>query len=247
MKLIALYTVFNGTELLDGSISRIVDHVDEILVCYQTISNTGTKSREPIQWKRKSKYASKIKFIEWTPDLSKSTKQNEVDKHNFMLSCARRNGFSHYVLMACDHYYDTEQFASAKQQLIESPVDVTATQMYTYYKHINWRIEPIEDYCMPFICKIRDGVYFHYGLKYPVKTDPSVVMTKCDSFRLFSEPEIMLNHYSMIRTDIHNKFKNAAASIRWRPEQIERFISEYENAQPGDSISYFQNRTITVV
>lgn len=247
MKLIALYTVFNGTELLDGSIARIIDHVDEILVCYQTVSNTGIKSLEPLEWIKSSRYQNRIKFIEWNPNLSKSTKQNEVDKHNFMLSFARRSGFSHYLLMACDHYYDTNQFADAIHKLIQSPVDVTATQMYTYYKQINWRLEPIEDYCMPFICKIRDGVYFHYGLKYPVKTDPSVVMTKCDSFRLFSESEIMLHHYSMIRVDIKNKFANAAASIRWKPEQIERFISEYENAQPGDSINYFQGRKITVV
>jgi hypothetical protein len=247
MKLIALYTVFNGTELLDGSIERIIEHVDEILVCYQNISNTGTKSREANIWRKSSRYRDKIKFIKWTPDLSKSTKQNEVDKHNFMLSCARRNGFTHHILMACDHYYDTNQFAAAKQQLIDQPLDVTVTTMYTYYKHMNWRLEPIESYCMPFICRIREGVYFHYGVKYPVKTDPSVVMTKCDSFGMLSESEIMLHHYSMIRTDIHSKFKNAAASIRWKPEQIKRFISEYENAQPGDSISYFQGRTITVV
>jgi hypothetical protein len=59
----------------------------------------------------------------------------------------------------------------------------------------------------------------------------------------------MMHHYSMIRQDIEGKFRNAAASIRWKPEQVERFIREYNNydLSNNEGISYFQGRRIEVV
>lgn len=242
MKLIALYSVYNGTELLDGSIERIIDLVDEIAVCIQTTSNTGNTSNESEKWLKKSKYRNKITVLRWEPDLDKNTKRNEVDKHNFMLSYAKFNGFSHFMILACDHYYDPLEFALIRDYA--GKFDVTVTRMYTYYKHENWRLDPIEDYTMPFICRVRDGVSFHYGARYPEKTDPSVVLSKYDTFEVL---DIMMHHYSMIRTDVKSKFQNAAASIRWKPEQIQKFIHEYESAQVGDQISYFGNRRIIFV
>jgi hypothetical protein len=242
MKLIAMYSVYNGTELLDGSIDRIFDLVDEVVVCIQTISNTGNTSNESERWLKKSRYRNKITALRWQPDLSQNTKRNEVNKHNFMLNYAKRNGFTHFLMMACDHYYDPIEFAMVRDYA--GKFDVTVTHMYTYYKHEHWRLDPIEDYTMPFICRVREGIYFHYGMKYPVRTDPSVVLSKYDSFEVL---DIMLHHYSMVRTDVKSKFQNAAASIRWKPDQINKFIHEYENAQPGNQISYFGNRTIISV
>jgi uncharacterized protein YdhG (YjbR/CyaY superfamily) len=59
----------------------------------------------------------------------------------------------------------------------------------------------------------------------------------------------MMHHYSMIRTDIKNKFRNAASSIRWSETQKETFISEYENysLENNHGITYFRGAKVKEV
>ncbi|MBL4810404.1 MAG: hypothetical protein JKY43_10165 [Phycisphaerales bacterium] len=245
MKLTICYTVFNGLELLEQSILNHYELVDNILICYQTVSNTGNKSNEVLRFSKylESKY-SKVKSVEFIPDLSKRTKQNEIDKHNLMLDYSREIESTHYILSACDHFYNKDQFDYAKSIAIEKDFDVSLTWMNTYYKKTNWKLDPIESYCMPFISKLYPTTKYINDVKYTELVDPSVKVNTSWNMHLFNKKECMLHHYSMIREDIENKFRNAAASIRWKPEQIEKFIHEYENAKPGDEISYFKNRKI---
>lgn len=247
MKLAALYTIYNGTELLKGSIEQIARYCDEIIICYQNHSNTGNVSRESDNWIKENKeFLRKIgaKILYFYPDLNKNTKQNERDKHNCMLETARKQGCTHFFLSACDHYYDQTEFEKAKMYVSENNIDVSLTYMYTFYKQTNWRLEPIESYCMPFICKIHPDTTICQNPNYPILTDPSVQVAPAKNFHIFSQDEIMLYHFSMIRLNIDSKFDNAAASIRWTKEQIETFKSEYKTAKLGSKISYFQGREI---
>jgi hypothetical protein len=53
----------------------------------------------------------------------------------------------------------------------------------------------------------------------------------------------------MVRENIHDKFRNAAASMRWGKRQAEGFALEYEmydiDRNPG--VSYFRGRKIKIV
>lgn len=244
MKLCLAYTVFTH-ELLEQSIANHIDLVDGIIICYQEISNKGNKTSFPID-----KFThEKITIVKYEPNLALGTKLNEVYKHNLMIKTAKNKGFSHIILSACDHFYDKNQFAYVKQQVIDKDYDISYTKMFTYYRNPIYQITPIEDYYMPFIIKLHTNTQVESNVKTPVLVDPSVKVNTCKNWKLFSEHEIMLHHYSMIRLDIKDKFKNAAASIRWKPEQVQRFISEYENFSIEDNkpIEYFQNRKCKVV
>ena len=248
MKLIALYTVFNGLELLKDSIDNIKDHVDEIIVCYQDVSNKGEKSYKVAEFCYKLA-SDKILVAKFIPDLKFNTKRNEMNKHNFMLQIAKVRGATHYILMATDHFYKPSEFSRAKEVCEIMDYDVTFTDMYTYYKHPVWQLFPIENYSMPFICKMLPETQFERVPQYPVKVDPSIQVNTCGKWYKFNEKDIMMHHYSMIRDDIENKFRNAAASIRWSPEQIEAFKDQYYNydlkINPG--IKYFQGRKVRIV
>lgn len=247
MKLAALYSIYNGTELLNGSIEQIENLCDEIIICYQTTSNTGNFSNESDRWIEQNEQFIKdfnIKILFFEPDFNKKTKQNERDKHNKMLDFARNIECTHFLLSACDHYYDNNEFQKTKQFLIENPVDVSITWMYTFYKNTNWRLDPIENYGMPFICKINPETKIAQNQNYPILTDPSVQVSPVNNFYVFYPNQIMLFHFSMIRMDIDSKFDNAAASIRWSKEQIYIFKNEYKTAQVGSEISYFKGRKI---
>lgn len=244
MKLAALYSVFNGLELLEKSIEQIEKHVDFIVICYQTTSNKGEKRPEVSDFVQRFT-GKKFYLLPFEPDLSLNTKQNERQKLQNRLDFAKVLGATHFFSIATDHFYEPEIFE--KHKSIASKYDVTFTKMFTYYKYPTWQLSPPENYYMPFICRLYPETKVIRAHNYPVRVDPSIQVNTCNSYRVFDLDEIAMHHYSMIRVDIDDKFRNAAASIRWNSEQIARFKSEFENAKLGDSISYFQSRVLIQV
>jgi hypothetical protein len=102
----------------------------------------------------------------------------------------------------------------------------------------------MEDYYMPFIIALRPETDIARVPSFPWKVDPSVQVNTCQRSKMYTPDEVLLHHYSMVRVDVAEKFRNAAASIRWKPEQVAAFIDEFERAKLGDSISYFKGRVL---
>lgn len=244
MKLAALYSVYNGLELLEKSIEQIYDHVFFVIICYQTTSNVGEVDLSVAE-KLFPLHKNKVFLMKFEPDLSLSTKQNERNKHNLMLRATKLAGCTHFFMSACDHFYHTNEFLKSKKFCIKANTDVTYTKMYTYYKHPTWQLNPIEDYYMIFICKLYPHTEFVSG-KSPLLVDPSLILNTCNNWKLLP---LMMHHYSMIRQDIHSKFNNAAAGVRWTKEQRQRFLTEYENYNLAENkgIEYFKGRKVIEV
>jgi hypothetical protein len=245
--LTACYTVFNGCELLAGSIKQIYNHVDSIVLCVQSQSNTGNiidYDDAQIVWSI-GKIFKKVHVITFKPDLNLSTKENERRKHQLMIDKAKELNSTHFLMSAADHYYKTEEFAKAKRIAIDGNYDLTASLMFTYYKEPTFQLDPIEDYYMPFIMKLKDSTIITRK-NYDFKVDPSVRIEPVNSQRIFRQEELMMHHFSMIRKDIRSKFSNSASAGNWT-EKIPAFIEEYENAKVGDEISYFKNRKLIAV
>src|SRR5690606_34734769 len=96
MKLASLYTIWNGTELLDKSIEQIYDHVDVVIIAWQFKSNRGNHSDESFKWVEKNKNNPKFKFIEIEPNLNISTKENERNKLQLRIDLAKKLNCTHY-------------------------------------------------------------------------------------------------------------------------------------------------------
>lgn len=248
MKLAACYTIFNGLELLEKSIEQIKPFVDEIIICWQKTSNKGNVSHE-IEDFCHTLRGKNYKIIEFIPDLRQNTKQNERNKHQLMIDLAKKLNCTHFFISATDHFYEPDAFGNALYTTIHHDWDVTFTKMFTYYKHPTWQLTPIEDYLCPFICKLYPHTKVERVPNYPAHVDPSLQYTTCNYSYIFDQDYIMMHHFSMIRQDIKNKFKNAAASMRWKEGDIERFVSEYENysLKENQGISYFGGRKIKEV
>lgn len=249
MKLAACYSVFNGLELLEKSILQILPYVDVVIISYQTVSNLGNPDYNVLPFVLKFE-GEKFKTLCFVPDLDKNTKANEIEKHNAMLQYAKELGCTHAFMSATDHFYNSNQFINAKAEVKEMDYDITFTSMFTYYKKPTWCIDPIEEYMMPFIIKLHPiTTIIKKPVGYPAHTDPSVCINTFAKHKIFSPAEIMMHHYSMLRVDIHSKFNNAAASIRWQPSDKIKFINEYENydIKNNPGVAYFSGRKIKVV
>lgn len=250
MNLAACYTVFNGTELLERSIDQIESMVNHIIICYQEVSNKGNHySQDTKAVIRNVARMDKVTVVKYVPDLSADTKENERRKHQLMLQTSRDLGCTHFLLAACDHFYNSYEFLQAKKMIEPYNWDVTFTAMFTYYKNPEWQLTPIEDYFMPFIMRLRPDTKISNSQDFPLRVDPSVRVNTWKNWHLFPQDKIMLHHFSMIRIDIRDKFKNAAASIRWKPEQVEAFTHEFEtyDIETNPGVQYFKGRKIQLV
>lgn len=249
-KLGVIYTVFNGLELLEGSIRQIIDHVDQIVIVYQETSNRG--NRDPQAPRRVMELLEKMKekkivAIPYHPNSGLNTKQNEMAKHNLGLQILKNFKCTHFLLSAVDHYYPTEDFILAKAKAEQIDVDVTLSGMYTYYKYPTWQITPVEDYYMPFICRLYNSTEY-VKTTWSYKVDPAVRVTPAKSFYLFTPDELMMHHYSMVRKDIISKFTNAAASSRWG-DKADIYRKEYITYDPliNPGLHYFGGRKVKEV
>ena len=249
MILAACYTVFNGLELLEKSIAQIESEVDFIILCYQTVSNKGMMSDKVRPFLDRFQGNKKFHLLYFEPSMKKNTKENERDKHQLMLNYARTLRCTHFLLSACDHFYNTEQFRFGKNFHYHHNLEVSFTKMFTYYKNPTWQLFPMEDYYMPFIMKITPETRIDRVSKYPVKTDPSVQVNTYEKYSVFAPDVLVMHHYSMIRADIKDKFSNAAASIRWTREDVNTFIQEYINysLETNPGIKYFGGRKVKAV
>ena len=127
MKLAVCYTVWNGLEFLGPSVAQIYDSVDFVVICWQKQSNKGEINPD-IETTISRFKAKKYKIVEFKPDLSKNTKQNERDKHNLMLETARKLEASHILFSATDHFYRKDEFETAKKSVEDGDFDVSFTK-----------------------------------------------------------------------------------------------------------------------
>ena len=235
MKLAAIYNVWDGEELFEQSLNSIKDHVDDVIIVWQEQSNFG-EYYDPLY-----AIAGKGHLHKYTPDLTESGQQNEINKRMIGIRLAAQRGNTHFLHIDCDEIYDPKQFAQAKEKA--KNYDVTACRLYTYYKEPCYRLTPIEDYWVPFICKIKKGMGIGNFFKY---CDPTRgVSSGYDSTYAFEQDELMMHHYSYIRNDIGRKLRNSSA--RGNFKDIAGMVERFNNWKEGDPLINFEGYEIEKV
>jgi len=247
MKLAMLYTTWTGDDMamLKDSIENHLPYVDGVLVfmdeCSLNMEHWPFAEKHRIDFQLSNSKVQLFRISENEMQFG-NTKECERFKHDKMIQEAKKQGFTHFILSAGDHFYNPEAFEIGKRHFSEFDTDVSLTKMITYYRDKQTAVWPLEDYYMPFIHKMHPNTEISRNTTYLFRVDPSVKVNT--SYRIHLFDEFYLHHYSMVRKNIKRKFRNAASSIRWTNDQIKTFISEFENAKIGDKITYYQGREL---
>lgn len=248
MKLTAIYTIFNGTELLEKSVKCLEDSVDSFIFVNQKVSHYG-EPQSPKDVERFTDVLSKMKkpfgVVEFNPILNRA-KISEVVKHNLGLEHARKWGATHFLLVSCDHLYFPDDVAFVKNNFDKYNADVTLTKCKPYYKYPNLQCTWYEVAHMPFICKLNPETKFEYGLynRDSLLTDPSCRIEPYNKVAVIAPFDCTMHHYSTVREDFEAKLRNAAARGIWKPEQVQGFINEYIDCTPYKDVEpLYYNRT----
>jgi len=238
VKLAAIYNVWDGEELLAGSMKQIQEHVDSFILVWQERSNFDEVNPD-IRSYMESLQGGKVQIIEYVPNPNLSGTVNERNKRRFGFDIAKQTGHTHFIFMDCDEYYHAHQFEAAKKYVIANDLDTSACNMYTYYKHPTYQITPPESYFVPFICKTNAQAV---GSTFPVNVDPTRGVAPSGNFKRIDKSMCMMHHYSYIRKNIQRKLENSSAKVNWH-SQIPSMVNEYNNYQLGQPMMRFNGTT----
>lgn len=230
MKLGASYNVFDGEELLEGSLKQIKNCVDYISVVYQQKSNYGDFcTKTLLETLNNLKEKGLIDdLVEYIPSVTYGPHYNELEKRNIGLEYSKKNNCTHHISMDTDEYYLTEEFIRLKEKIIEGDYDSSYCQMKTYYKSWEYVITPPEEYFVPLIYKIKVNTNYQLGCQSPVLVDPTRRMANIQNPLILKRDDLEMHHGSYIRNDIRKKLINSSALVNFSNE-VDKLITHYQN------------------
>ncbi len=214
MKLAAIYNVWDGVELLRGSMECLRNEVDLFITIYQNTSNYGERYKPFEDVADGTNFAEKYLpyetgcfssiQIRYEPNLLAGGRINEISKREFGLEFAKLEGCTHFLMLDCDEYYS--DFAKAKQAYIDSGASGSCCKIYTYFKKPTLRFEKEDNYYVPFIHELKPDTTA--GVKnYPFYVDPTRRINNENVVLL----DVHMHHYSWVRKDIERKIRNSSA------------------------------------
>ena len=242
MQLIAIYSIFDGLELLEGSIRQTYSACFKVLLHYQITSNLGEVDGgvENFVQLLAAKYE-KIHLLRYEPNLNSAGGANEKHKRMLGIEYARTLGGTHFIFIDCDEYYITDDFIRARDFILENDYDSSACRLFTYYKYPIYRLVPLENYYVPFIHSLSLTLTNDYW----VYADPTRI-SKGHNFYEFQPDELMMHHFSWVRKDLSKKLRNSSANVNWR-QQILDMVKQFHNFHLGDQIIAYPGHAIQQV
>jgi|SRR5690242_4904329 len=203
MKLAAIYNVWDGEELLQRSIDTIKDHVQVIIIVYQTISNMGESHEPNLELETGG---AKLILQKYSPVVGNGGTFNEQEKRNLGLAVARQVGCTHFLHMDVDEFY--QDFGKAKQEYIDSMAFGSVCRIFTYFCKPTWRLENLDGYYVPFIHRLQAHTTCGRGFAYTFYCDPTRVVNEANVVCLTA----IMHHFSWVRKDIYKKARNSSAA-----------------------------------
>lgn len=237
MRLGISYNLFDGEELLEGSIKQIRKQVDYVSVVYQTVSNFGNPCNTnlvPLLERLKSE-GLVDELFEYTPKINKGGHSNEIQKRNIGLALSQGAGCTHHMSMDSDEYYLVPEFESIKKIIEEGDYDSSFCQMQTYYKSWEFSLNPPEEYYVSLIFKIKPDSSYVLGAPAPVLVDPTRRMSPSNKPLILTREQIQMHHGSYIRDNIRTKLTNSSASGNFNKD-IDRITNHYNNWKYPDKV-----------
>jgi hypothetical protein len=236
MKLAAIYNLWDGVELLRGSMKCMDSEVDLFIIQYQNISNFG-ESYSPLPLDLTG-IKTPVILSEYFPVTIPCGAKNETRKRNHGLYIASVANCTHFLHVDCDEYY--KDFAKAKQEYINSGKSGSVCKIYTYFKKPTIRFENEDNYFVPFIHELKRETTSGVS-QYPFYVDPTRRINQTDIAVL----DIHMHHFSYVRNDIERKIRNSSAKSNIEKSGL---LNEYNSEVGNGSIikGYHNQKLIEV-
>ena len=231
MKLCAIFNVWKDTEcIFTHALKNIEPLVDGVIVIYSNISNHGVY----LKWENFALQGEKVKYylVETRGD---TPQEAELNKRNFGLEKAKQLGFTHFLMMDGDEFYEATEFNKEVENIKANDFDGMVCRVMTYVKSPTLTIG-YDNTLVPFIHKLTSRLRYTFKNRaYPFAKDKNGT-PKIDPTRRLNIMTgvawsyITMHHYSYVRKDIELKIAHSSANLRRSANVIRE---ELRNAKPG--------------
>jgi len=246
-KLAAIYNLFDGLELLPGSMACLKDHVDIFIILWQNVSNFGEEYDGFHKLLSPDNFAgvdlNRVYLLKFDPRPEIGGLMNERAKRIMGVDAALNLGCSHFLHIDCDEYY--EDFGAAKEEYLMAGKRGSVLRLWAYFKKPTLRVDKPEDYHVPFIHELTPQITVGSS-SYPFWADPTRVVNESD----VAELSAMMHHYTWVRKDIEMKCRNSSAIVNVPGQKIENWgmLRDYRSANvgPGFYVNDWQRTLVQV-
>ena len=227
MKLGVSYNVCDSEELLEASLKSIRSEVDYINVIWMEESWKGEKCDKNLpnllEGLKKKKLIDEIIFFKHKGRASNQPAL-ERKKKNVGLEAVKKAGCNYYLNMDCDEFYDKEEFANAKKEILARDISYTACPIFDYWKKPEYRQLNMAKLSVPFICKIDKNDILAKNKDYPCWVDGTRALKIKNGRKFLYLNIITMHHMSLVRKDIKKKYDNASImNDKFKKEILERY------------------------
>jgi len=215
MKLAAIYNVWaDSVDLLYESVSWMGELADGIIIVWSESSNYGELSEPyiPIDAWMRREY--NITMVQIEPDLKLLPSENERAKRNAGLEQAKKLGYSHFLMMDADEFYEPEPFLKEKERFLNPDLKGLVCASQVYFKSPKLTIG-LDTTRITFIHKITPNLRFEFNRDYPYAFDRTgIYIDPTRQLNINNGVEwsnVICHHYSWVRKDFEKKIRNSTA------------------------------------
>lgn len=244
MKLVAIINAWGDTiELLPHCINNIKPVVDSVFVIWSLKSNYGEVD-DSIQVFAQNFKDKKVTFFQCEPNLALPAMANERDKRNFGLKMAKNLGYTHFLMMDSDEFYEHEPFLRDKQRILRENLNgiVCASQVYFKSPRLSIGLDTTR---VTFISTINVDTCFTWNKSFPFSWEGNQI--RIDPTRQLNYKEriawsdIICHHYSYIRKDLKQKIRNSTARPYLEKSSI---LNDFIQAKAGYFCQFYQKTLV---
>lgn len=247
MKLAAIYCVWDDWELYSQSVINIKPLVDGVITIFSIRSNFGDRAQDMTCGVYDLTTAYNLE-----PDLNLDPRSNETSKRNFGLEKAVQLGYTHFIMMDADEFYDPEEFLKEKQRFIDNPnLNGLVCRSQVYFKSPTLTIG-LDTTLVPFIHKITPGLTHCFNRSYPFAWTSQDGKPFTEKKRIRIDPtrslninsgvewsDIIMHHYSWVRRDINKKIRNSTARQNLEGSTIRQ---DFLTAKEGEMCQFYNKK-----
>ncbi|MHA1540994.1 MAG: hypothetical protein ACTSXL_01625 [Alphaproteobacteria bacterium] len=222
MKLGALYSVWDGEELLEASIKSIRKNVDYITVVWQEKSWVGTQcSKELIPLLKRLKKEKMIdSYIEYKVKNT-TPARNEKLKRQVALDELKKAKCSHFLILDVDEFYIPKQLKKAKALIVEKNIKYSACTFYNYCLKPTYRDLNIAGFSVQFITKLEKNTKI--GTKDRCCVIDPTRITSFKNKKVYYFDNLQMHHMAFVRKDLKRKLLNSSGVRSGKQERIKLF------------------------
>lgn len=239
MKLCAIFNVWDGEEIFKYSFENIRPLVDDVIIVWSRLSN----SCQSIGGFDPTKY--KAIYVNHEPNIGRTKHDNERDKRNAGLREAKRQGFTHFIMMDIDEFYDHDEFISDKERIKKDNLNGLVCQVKLYFKRPDLTLGLDPSTRVPHIQKIVPSLHFAMNKRYPFAYDDKggcrIDPTRQTNIKNGVEwSKSTMHHYSHVRDDIRIKIENSSANL-----SRSSLLDDWLNAKEGYFVKMYNRELVS--